>query len=351
MPSYDSNRIRADSSCIFNSSLSSVEDIKKIGGTVSGIIFVNTPFGKGISFDGTNDYLAFGNLSKASTQTVKSFTSWINPTSTEEQISDLNGTANLFVSGTINGSGLTSPTFYVNGVAGSAITANNWQHVSVTSDTGISPTAFEIGRISTNYGQIKLFDFRLYNKALTANEILNIFNHKDYNYEDNLVGYWDMSDINPRDKIGTNNGTGTGLDSTNIVNGHKGNTKAITFNGTNESLSLGNIGVISGLSLWFKSSSSNEEIVKLATDKIIFVSGNSILTSGITATNYLDGSVGSIVSINKWHYLVSTFNDTASALAIATDGTAFGNISVDELKVYNKVLTSIEVKDLYNKTK
>ena len=131
--------------------------------------------GQALTFDGVNDYVTLG----ASYNGVQSVAFWIqvSTSTTLQKILDLNGTATVTIdSGTLNGNNFTSPTRYVDGAAASAINDTNWHHVAITTGTGINASAMDIGRISAAYLGGSLDDVRVYSRALSAAEVLQLYN-------------------------------------------------------------------------------------------------------------------------------------------------------------------------------
>lgn len=129
--------------------------------------------GQGLNFDGVDEYVTAGNVSSS----VKTVSFWMKTTNTTKKIIDLNATATIETSGgTITANNFTSPTIYVNGAVSSTITANTWYHVAITTDTAINANAVDIGRISTGYFPGVIDDVRLYNRALSAGEITQLYN-------------------------------------------------------------------------------------------------------------------------------------------------------------------------------
>jgi len=141
----------------------------------SGTTTVPGKVGQALSFDGINDYVTLG----ASYNGVQSVSFWIKvaTSTTLQKILDLNGTATVTIdSGTLNGNNFTSPTRYVDGTAASTINDTNWHHVAITTGTGINASAMNIGRISAAYLGGSLDDVRIYSRALSAAEVLQLYN-------------------------------------------------------------------------------------------------------------------------------------------------------------------------------
>jgi uncharacterized protein (TIGR02145 family) len=111
-------------------------------GTISGTTWVDGKRGKALSFDGTNDYVDFGEVDSS----VKTISFWVKADTTTNKIFDLNSTAKMELSsGTITTSGITSPTIYVDGVVGSTLDTN-WHYVTITTGTGINASATTLGK-------------------------------------------------------------------------------------------------------------------------------------------------------------------------------------------------------------
>jgi len=134
-------------------------------------------FDNGCSFNGSNNYVSLGALTGGTA--VQSVSFWVYPSATTNYFIDLNGSAYVSASaGTLSAAGFTSPTIYVNGVVSSAIAANQWQHIVVTTATGINASAANIGKISTNYLNGSIDEVRVYNRALSAAEITALYQAK-----------------------------------------------------------------------------------------------------------------------------------------------------------------------------
>ena len=118
-----------------------------------------------LDFDNSNDYVAVG----TGPTSVKTVEFWVNPNSTTTEFIDLNGSAYINVSsGTIGTTGFTSPTVYVDGAVSSTVVANKWQHIAVTTATGLNATALNFGKRSTSYLNGIMDEVALYSAALTA---------------------------------------------------------------------------------------------------------------------------------------------------------------------------------------
>ncbi|MCK4554430.1 hypothetical protein KAU19_05750 [Candidatus Parcubacteria bacterium] len=123
--------------------------------------------GQGLEFDGTDDYVDCGDVYNG----IKTISFWIKAGSLTEKIIDLNGTANIeVINGTITANNF-SPTVYVDGVLASTIDTD-WHYIIIATSTGINASAVDIGRIGAGYFGGILDEVRIYNYALSADEIL-----------------------------------------------------------------------------------------------------------------------------------------------------------------------------------
>jgi len=109
---------------------------------------------------------------------TKSVSFWMkNATSTTQKMLDLNGTASISdVSGTITATNFTSPTIYVDGVVNSTVNDTAWHHVVVTTDTAITADAIKFGIIGSTYFGGSLDEVRVYNRALSVDEVKRLYN-------------------------------------------------------------------------------------------------------------------------------------------------------------------------------
>ncbi|MFA6250235.1 MAG: DUF2341 domain-containing protein [Candidatus Shapirobacteria bacterium] len=148
-----------------------------IGSTLNGILGPGTSapswtdngkFGKALSFDGNNDYVSIG-----PTITTQAISLWFKPSSTNPSVIDFdNGTHYIFGAGaTLLAVGFSSPTTYVNGIISNTITADTWQHLVVSTDAVFSSTAIKIGKASSGYFSGLMDDVKIYNYALTTDEV------------------------------------------------------------------------------------------------------------------------------------------------------------------------------------
>ena len=119
----------------------------------------------------TDDYIDVGNVNK----TLKTLSFWIYPEDVSTvSVIDLDGgthTITIDGSGDITAGGFSSPSYYVNGSSGQALTINTWQHVLITTATGFTVSDLDYGRIAASYFEGSLCFARGWNRELSTAEI------------------------------------------------------------------------------------------------------------------------------------------------------------------------------------
>ncbi len=168
--------------------------------------------------------------------TIKTISFWFICKSNNEQFFDFDGGTHTIDSavGVIRANGWTTPTIYVDGAATGNYSLNVLHHCLITSATGFDASSFKIGTDGgVNYGAVAIADVVLLPNNVSAAEALLIAKDKLFRYDESLVSDWDFSTTNPRDRKGTNHGTGTNIAAADIVDGLHGS-KAIDFDGATE---------------------------------------------------------------------------------------------------------------------
>lgn len=130
-------------------------------------------FGSSLKFDGTDDYVN----QSTSISGVQTVSFWAKPSTTSQSFLQLaSGISVTSSSGTVSAGGFSSPTIYVNGVSGASVFAGNWNHIVVTTGTGITANAIKLGLVGSTYYSGQLDDVRIYNYILTENQIATVMN-------------------------------------------------------------------------------------------------------------------------------------------------------------------------------
>ena len=146
----------------------------------------------GLLYNGINSKDTIGNIGN-----VNSVSFRIKPTSTTCKIMEGRANAALIyiASGTLTASDFAN--IYVNGVASTAMVANQWQTVTLTSSSSVSFSACTLGLNNTTYGAFEIADLRIWNRALSLN-----YEIKQYHSQFILPTFLeDMSDYSVTDTI------------------------------------------------------------------------------------------------------------------------------------------------------
>lgn len=384
----DIGRYRQLPSCVLAESLSSIEDLERSGWSVaSAPTLLSSPYGTALDFDGTDD--SFTNTQHAN-ETVKTVIFWAKPDTTTEQFVDLDGNTNYIhvSSGTLTATGFTTPTRYVNGVAGTTMTADTWHMVAVTTGTAVTTTSIKIGTDGSAFGDTSLKNLMMFDRALSATEISDIYYGTTFDYDKDLVSHWDMSEINPQDigwKGNGNDGMGTGLVAADDIVYEDGDW-GVEFNGSNEKIVISDsnsldLGSIFTISLQMKENGYAENagiIDKYTSSKAIRLLTDGLTTFGMTISD--DGTNGESVFSSKTSSVgqgrkydfsfnsgvlsfyedgvlkdTDTFASMTSVFAGTDDMTIGWNIGpevyfngiINNLEIYNDALTYTQVEDLY----
>lgn len=350
-----------------------------------------------VSLNGTSSVISITN-----SLSTKSISFWVKPATTTEQLLDLNGLAYVnLVSGTITLTGFTSPTIYVNGTVKSTLTAGTWQHVAITTDTAINGSAIKIGQIASDFGQIVIDEFRIYNYARSASQVLTDFNAvgssnanavfgdtSSVQLPSGLLGYWKLdetsgavaADSSGNGYNGTVYGTGSFTSQGYLNNGFS------QAGATPNRIDIGDQAAFEiqqfTISAWVKlNGACNFNYCGILSKGS---SGNIGYGMGIrNSTGYrLEMNIRDIqyekslatINIGEWHHLTATVNGSKITLYIdgnfdkevnqtqtptfATEALKIANQNsgndlyfngiVDEVRFYNRALSATEVKTVAN---
>ena len=130
-------------------------------------------FNSSLKFDGSDDYVN----QPTSISNVGSVGFWVYPTSATQSFLQLaSGVSVSAASGTVSATGWTGPTIYVNGKANGTVTASSWNHIVVTTGTGITANAIKLGLAGSTYYSGQLDDVQIFNYALTAVQVKQLYN-------------------------------------------------------------------------------------------------------------------------------------------------------------------------------
>ena len=108
---------------------------------------------------------------------IRTLSFWAKPSDTTEKLIELSATDSVEVSsGTVTITGFGTDTVYVDGSKSSVFPDTNWHHIVVVSDSDITANTVEFGRVGATYYNGQLDDIRIYNYALTAEQIKSLYN-------------------------------------------------------------------------------------------------------------------------------------------------------------------------------
>jgi len=251
--------------------------------------------------------------------------------------------------------------------------------VQATQASGASlanPTSISIGYLSgggspANYLYGAIRNVRIWKKALTDTQLINLTStntqvsqsavkkvtvntSQNTKQTSGLVGLWSF---NGTDIIGTtaydrsgNSRNGTLVGGATKTIGKVG--QAISFDGVDDYVNMSaSYNGVKSVSFWIKPNTTTQSILELnGTDKIT-ASGGTIAVAGFNgdATVYVNGAVSSTIT-NDWKHVVVTTPTglNATAFTLGLSGGVYFAGKLDEVRLYNRVLSASEVKQLYN---
>ena len=289
---------------------------------------------------------------------------------TSESIIDFDGgTTTITVDSKtiITGEGISSPTIYVDGVAGTAITTAK-ARVTITTATAINATAFDVGDGLDG----KLHFLKLLDVEWSAAEV--VLDYKGALYTDNkegLIGHWMLSKAHSEGRNFYDlSGNGyTGVKDVDVRDpifsyDQRGNLgKGLDFRlGGGDEIRIGDMGPAKSFTMWVKpSTNTTKEILRVATSGITIKTDTTtgVTTSGVggagsswvSPTYYMDGEIGAGSHNKIWRYLVVTqttgMATTSFAISNAPSTDFLGICS--EVRVYDRVLTPTEIRMAYRR--
>ncbi len=287
--------------------------------------------------------------------------------------------------------GSTDFAYYLDGT--SALTGTFGTTIN-TNTTGIN---IGVNSASSYYFDGLLDDVRIYNRALSAQEVQDLYNATKVGAvrvttvsDTGLVGYWNMDDgtsttagdFSGRGNTGTLTGFALTGATSNWVTGKRG--KALDFDGSNDYVTVGNgsslditnaITISAWVKLDSKASGSHRFVVKNNAYYFdwdeddgyfyfrFYDSGSSLITTRYASSNFSTGT---------WYYLAGTYDRTTAryyvngaqvhtqastnAIASNSNNVNFGANAgsqpfpgtLDDVRIYNRALSAAEVQTLYN---
>ena len=360
------------------------------------------------SFDGTNDYIDCGDDTSLDITSAITISMWVKPDVVNDDVNLVgrdDGTNRNYFIYLDNGDALVYWVMYIGGayketVSTSSMVAGEWMHICATYDgsrqklyingvledddaeTGSidnDDVSFTIG--SREAGADRHFDGSICNvgiwsRALSSSEIQGLMYKK---YADlstaeqvSLVSWWGL-DEDYTDSHGSNDGTNSGSTLTNSVYGDNAPSKprifdsapdvvdnygtlksgtAVSFDGTNDKVVIGDVGNIKTVSFWVNADTATEQIIDLDGTQYITVSSNTLTLGGTWSSSiiYIDGVVSTTLSNDKWHHVAVTVtaNIDADSVDFGIIGSDYGDITLSNVTMFDTTLTSSQVQELYN---
>lgn len=322
--------------------------------------------GSALKFDGSNDYIAIG----TGPSTVKSVSFWFKPSTSTSYVMELNGSAYIWVNaGTLTATGFTTPTVYINGKSSSTVTLNEWQYVTVSSDTNINASGLNLGKYSTNYFSGILDEVKLFDYARTQPQVSWEYNKgkpfAHYKFDEcegpvsydssgnNINGTYTIGSLGSQTSLGTCQ-SGTSTQAWNNSSSGK-YSSGFNFDGTDDYIDVGDTGhSVNWISFWAKPTTTTQSIIDIdgGTRSISISSGNVTATGFASPTIYVDYLETNVFpNDGEWHY-VSVYSGTsysANNVDIGRIGSSYYSGMLDDVKLFNYIPTQIQVLMDHNK--
>jgi len=315
--------------------------------------------GGALQFDGVNDYVGITTL----TNPVYSLSLWIKPattitTSTPNTPIAYPGTNRNFNMGNYTGI-LTDETIGLSdgsgandkrtAVIGVNIT-NEWHMITLSWNAGASrydiyldgvvqamtaAPAGHAGLITADsnfvlgwdrgsvYGKLSIDDVRIYNYARDAAQI-----QRDYQ-----ATYKSKYTSGAPAANGGSQGT------------------AISLDGVDDYVGVGDVGSVKTVEFWINNSNTTDGILELVNNATyISISSSAISLTGFTSTStYINGVKTSTLSSGWNHVVVTADAVSAASLNIGEANSDYMGGTIDEVRVYNRVLSAEEIRYHYNR--
>ena len=281
-----------------------------------------------------------------------------------------------------------------------------WRAENYPNITGTTICIGSVINVVSNIFPGDVDEVKIYNRALSENEITNLYNSTKVNYiqsipRNGLVGYWTMNsdDINGTtvyDKSGNgNNGAGTNITSLDLVTGKVKET--LDFNGSNEYINVSDSTILKPTLItetaWIKLGSNviGSGVAAVAVKE----DSNSGYGINILGSNYANGINNGLeffigngsgiydalastsLDLDVWYHVAGVFDgsqvhlyingnlaDSSNAVVSISHNTRvfsiggrssfsdrFFNGLVDEVRIYNRALSADEVMQHYLQTR
>jgi len=322
------------------------------------------------------------------------FSYWVkrngDPASNETLLSNINGESNangfrsrLMTNGTIQITKGSKSGGTILGSSTTTVTDNEWHFITIQY-TGTLVKLFINGEeelsvtnsfnnISRNlvfsenwvsgasvYGNYYIDEMGIWDRAITTDEIEELYNSgsgltypfgfKKYSIFDDCVAFYDFKK-DAKDVVGDNNGT---VVSATLTTNHLGQTdSAYDFDGTDDKITLGNIGNIKSVGFWIYLDSSSEEIFEGDPNAHLIYSSSGTLTYPAWDNAYVDGVDTDNISASSWHFVVITSSTdvNCTAIQLGINDSSYGSFDMSNIFLFSSELSNNEIIQLYDLTK
>jgi len=279
-----------------------------------------------VSFNGTSSKITYKTINPCYTFRFKFKTSINN-----QKILRLSSTQSISInsSNQIISTGLSSPTYYVNGFQTQTITLNTWNEIVITTTTKVKCSDLQLGFDTTYYnGQLDIFE--IYNRALNASEILLLYQNKLYTKQNNQLSLlldFDSTSGIVKDLSGKN-----ALTASNVSIKKIGKVYSAYFNGSTAKIDCGSDFISTKnvtVTFWIKRAGNGSGVHSriLTNNQFLLSDVGAFTASGgqFTSDNYA-GSYVQITTYSKkyFEFILLSRNGLNAAFGRYNDGFAFG---------------------------
>jgi hypothetical protein len=236
----------------------------------------------------------------------------------------------------------------------------------------ISPTRITVGNDGYGrklYGTIR--NVKIWKKALTDTQLTNmtssdpdvsasaiqqtvVNDSQNTKLTSGLVGLWSFDGL---DAIGTAMYDRSGQGHNGILTNGPTKTigrviQAISFDGIDDSIVIGTgYNGVKTISFWVKPNTTTQSIIDFNGTQTVDISAGTVRGNSFTSpTIYIDGTATATFPDTDWHFVTITTGTgiNASAFNIGKIASTYLNGSIDEVRLYSRVLSASEISGLYN---